>query len=161
MVSSTPGSNLWDDLLRQGQVTVTQEQVRDRSGSSAGSVQVAVAEAQRRHLLFSLVKGVYGISPSKHRHDGAVPVDWFLDDLCPYLERNYYREYLSAAARHGASHQAAQQTAQRPRAATRRLGFLFESVKSEAKPSALEAFARTDRDRSLLDPKKTVLNAID
>ncbi|MGD1011835.1 MAG: type IV toxin-antitoxin system AbiEi family antitoxin [Acidimicrobiales bacterium] len=110
MATSTRFASVWDELLSEGQVTVTQEQVRDRSGSSPGSVRVAVAEAQRRHLLFSPVRGLYVIIPPQHRHEGTVPADWFLDDLCRHLDRNYYLGYLSAAARHGAAHQAVQVT---------------------------------------------------
>jgi predicted transcriptional regulator of viral defense system len=207
-------------------------------------VRVAVAEAQRRHLLFSPVRGLYVLIPPQYRHEGTVPADWFLDDLCRHLDRNYYLGYLSAAARYGAAHQAAQvtqtvvdrpvidrtsgprlrfytdarmsmwpvttatgptgllrvatpetcafdlaqapgrgggvgnvatvlreltlgadnlaeQTAHRSRAATRRLGFLLESVDSDVELRALEASARGDRNRTLLDPKGTPRGAID
>jgi hypothetical protein len=69
-------------------------------------VRVAVAEARRRHLVFSPVRGLYVLIPPQYRHEGTVPADWFLDDLC----WNYYLGYLSAAARHGAAHQAGQVT---------------------------------------------------
>jgi predicted transcriptional regulator of viral defense system len=241
---STRFAGLWDEFLSEGQVTLTQEQIRDRSGSSPGSVRVAVAEAQRRHLLFSPVRGLYILIPSQYRHEGTVPADWFLDDLCRHLDRNYYLGYLSAAARYGAAHQAAQvtqtvvdrpvidrtsgprvrfytdarmsvwpvttatgptgslrvatpetcafdlahapsrgggvgnvatvlreltldadnlaeQTAHRSRAATRRLGFLLESVHSDVELGALEVCARGDRNRTLLDPKGPAHGAID
>jgi predicted transcriptional regulator of viral defense system len=244
MASSTRFAGLWDEFLSEGQVTLTQAQVRDRSGSSPGSVRVAVAEAQRRHLLFSPVRGLYVLIPPQYRHEGTVPADWFLDDLCRHLGRNYYLGYLSAAARHGAAHQAAQvtqtvvdrsvidrtsgptlrfytdaqmrkwpvamatgptgslrvatpetcafdlaqapgrgggvgnvatvlreltldagrlaeQTSQRSRAATRRLGFLLESVKSDVELSALEESAKGDRNRTLLNPKGGAHGAID
>jgi len=244
VAASTRFASLWDEFLSEGQVTLTQEQIRDRSGSSPGSVRVAVAEAQRRHQLFSPVRGLYVLIPPQYRHEGTVPADWFLDDLCRHLDRSYYLGYLSAAARHGAAHQAAQvtqtvvdrpvidrtsgprlrfytdarmsiwpvatatgptgslrvatpetcafdlaqapgrgggvsnvatvlreltldaanlaaQTSQRSRAATRRLGFLLESVKSDVELSALEESARGDRNRTLLDPKGAARGAID
>src|ERR1035438_3913035 len=244
MASNTRFAGLWDEFLSEGQVTLTQEQVRDRSGSSPGSVRVAVAEAQRRHLLFSPVRGLYVLIPPQYRHEGTVPADWFLDDLCRHLGRNYYLAYLSAAARHGAAHQAAQvtqtvvnrpvtdrtsgprlrfctdarmsiwpvatatgptgslrvatpetcafdlaqapgrgggvgnvatvlreftldvdrlaePTSQRSRAATRRLGFLLESVKSDVELSALEESAKGDRNRTLLNPKGEAHGEID
>ena len=37
-----------------------------------------------------------------------VPADWFIDDLMGHLGRRYYVALLSAAAYHGASHQAPQ-----------------------------------------------------
>ena len=68
MASNTRFAGLWDEFLSEGQVTLTQEQVRDRSGSSPGSVRVAVAEAQRRHLLFSR-QGVF--TSSSRRSTGT------------------------------------------------------------------------------------------
>jgi predicted transcriptional regulator of viral defense system len=55
----------------------------------------------------------------------------------------------------------ADQTSQRSRAAARRLGFLLETVKSDVELSALEASARGDRNRTLLDPKGAAHGAID
>ncbi len=104
----TRWTGLWDELLSEGAVTTTHEQLLERTGSSPGSVRVAVAEAQRRHLLFSPVRGLYVLVPPQYRRQGTVPADWFLDDMCRHLSRGYYLGYLSAAARHGAAHQAAQ-----------------------------------------------------
>jgi predicted transcriptional regulator of viral defense system len=109
-MSSTHFSALWDDLLSEGWVTTTAAEIRARTGSSLGSVHVAVAEAQRRHLLFSPVRGLYVLVPPQYRRQGVVPADWFLDDLCRHLGRQYYLGYLSAAARHGSAHQAPQVT---------------------------------------------------
>ncbi len=103
-------ADLWDELLSQGRVTTTQAEIRDRTGSSVGSVRVAVAEAQRRHFLFSPVRGLYVLVPPQYRRQGTVPADWYIDDLCRHLHRDYYLGYLSAAARHGSAHQAPQVT---------------------------------------------------
>jgi predicted transcriptional regulator of viral defense system len=117
-------ANLWDEFLSEGRVTTTQAEIRDRTGSSVGSVRIAVAEAQRRHFLFSPVRGLYVLVPPQYRRQGTVPADWFLDDLCRHLDRNYYLGYLSAAARHGSAHQAPQvtQTVVERRVADRALG---------------------------------------
>lgn len=101
---------LWDELLSEGRVTATAAEIRARTRSSLGSVHVAVAEAQRRHLLFSPVRGLYVLVPPQYRRQGVLPADWFLDDLCRHLGRRYYLGYLSAAARHGSAHQAPQVT---------------------------------------------------
>jgi predicted transcriptional regulator of viral defense system len=55
----------------------------------------------------------------------------------------------------------AEQTSQRSRAATRRLGFLLESVKSDVELSALEESAKGDRNRTLLNPKGEAHGEID
>jgi predicted transcriptional regulator of viral defense system len=101
---------LWDELLSEGRVTTTTAELRARTGSSISSIYVAVAEAQRRHLLFSPVRGLYVLVPPQYRRQGVLPADWFLDDMCRQLGRRYYLGYLSAAARHGSAHQAPQVT---------------------------------------------------
>ncbi len=110
MTSQTRFVGLWDELLSEGRVTTTPAEVRARTGSSISSIHVAVANAQRRHLLFSPVRGLYVLVPPQYRRQGVLPADWFLDDLCRHLGRRYYLGYLSAAARHGSAHQAPQVT---------------------------------------------------
>jgi predicted transcriptional regulator of viral defense system len=46
--------------------------------------------------------------PPEYRSWGAVPAAWFIDPMMQHLGRSYYVALLSAAAQHGASHQAAQ-----------------------------------------------------
>lgn len=46
--------------------------------------------------------------PPEYRSWGAVPAAWFIDPMMQHLGRDYYVGLLSAAAQHGASHQAAQ-----------------------------------------------------
>ena len=46
--------------------------------------------------------------PPEYRTWGAVPASWFIDPMMRHLGRSYYVGLLSAAAQHGASHQAAQ-----------------------------------------------------
>jgi predicted transcriptional regulator of viral defense system len=48
------------------------------------------------------------VIPPEYRAWGAVPADWFIDALMGHLGRRYYVALLSAAAYHGASHQAPQ-----------------------------------------------------
>ncbi len=107
-VGKTLYRDLWDGLLAEGSTVVTTHDIVQRSGSTIGATRVAVAEAIRRHFLFSPVRGLYVVVPPEYRSWGVVPADWFVADLCAHLGRLYYEAYLSAAARHGASHQAAQ-----------------------------------------------------
>ncbi len=46
----------------------------------------------------------------EHRTIGAPPVDWWLDDYMKWLDRPYYLALQSAAAAHGSSQQAIQET---------------------------------------------------
>jgi predicted transcriptional regulator of viral defense system len=102
-------ANLWDDLLTEGRLVATTDEIMARSGSTRASVHVAVAEAQRRGRLYSPTRGLYVIVPAEYRKWGAPPVEWFIDDLCRHLNRRYYVSFLSAAQHYGAAHQAPQE----------------------------------------------------
>ncbi len=99
---------LWDRLIGDGVVVTTLAEIVEASGSTYGSAKIAVAEAQRRNLVFSPVRGLYVLVPAQFRRQGVVPTTWFIDDVCRHLGRKYYVGYLSAAAQHGAAHQAVQ-----------------------------------------------------
>ena len=53
-------------------------------------------------------QGFYVVVPAEFDLAGALPVQWFIDDLMGYLGQPYYVGLLTAAAQHGATHQAAQ-----------------------------------------------------
>ncbi|MDX1622299.1 MAG: type IV toxin-antitoxin system AbiEi family antitoxin [Nitriliruptorales bacterium] len=65
-------------------------------------------DAKHDNRLFSPTKGLYVLVPPEYRSWGAVPGDWFIDDMMRHLGHPYYVGLLTAAARHGARHQAAQ-----------------------------------------------------
>ena len=46
--------------------------------------------------------------PPQYRSWGAVPGEWFIDAMMSFLHRPYYVGFLTAAAMHGAAHQAPQ-----------------------------------------------------
>lgn len=100
---------LWDDLLADGYVSITSEQIAERAGTSLESVYVATHRATNEGLMFSPTRGLHVLVPPEYRSWGSVPADWFIDDMMSHLGSTYYVAYLSAAARHGASHQAVQQ----------------------------------------------------
>jgi len=54
-------------------------------------------------------RGFYVIVPPEHRAVGCPSPEWFIDDLMAYLGRPYYVGLLTAAALHGAAHQAPQE----------------------------------------------------
>lgn len=99
---------LWDDLLSEGVVSITSEEIAARAGTSRESVYTATHRATREGLLFSPARGLHVLVPPEYRSWGSVPADWFIDEMMAHLSASYYVAYLSAAARHGASHQAVQ-----------------------------------------------------
>ena len=99
---------LWDKLLSEGVVTLTAPELAARAGATLKTTYWAVHEAKARKQLFSPAKGLYVLVPPEYRSWGVVPADWFIDDMMRHLARTYYLGFLTAAARHGASHQASQ-----------------------------------------------------
>ena len=99
---------LWDRLLSEGVVTITAPELAARAGATLNATYWAVHKAKARKKLFSPTKGLYVLVPPEYRSWGVVPADWFIDDMMRHLGRAYYLAFLTAAARHGASHQASQ-----------------------------------------------------
>ncbi len=77
-----------------------------------GRTPLAVSKALRRlskqGLVVSPRRGYFVVVPGAYAAVGAPPASWFIDSLMAYLGQPYYVGLLTAAAHHGASHQAAQ-----------------------------------------------------
>jgi predicted transcriptional regulator of viral defense system len=101
-------TKLWQELEEDEQPTITRGEVMARTGSSSSSTGVALHRAMQAGRLFSPARGFYVVVPAPRRHDGRVPPDWWLPDLMSHLGRHWYVGLLTAAARHGAHHQAPQ-----------------------------------------------------
>lgn len=73
---------------------------------------LAATKALRRLVQQGLVvsprRWFYVIVPGEFALAGAPPASWFIHDLMGHLQQPYYVALLTAAAQHGASHQAAQ-----------------------------------------------------
>jgi predicted transcriptional regulator of viral defense system len=95
-------------LLSQGQYTFTVEDAMSLLGNRRSSTLAALARLQRRVEVASLTRGLYVVVPPDYLGWHAPPADWFIDSLMGYLRRPYYVALLSAAALHGAAHQAPQ-----------------------------------------------------
>lgn len=105
---ATTFSRLWDRLLSEGVVSITAVELAGRANASAEATFRAVHHAKAAGLLFSPAKGLYVLVPPHYRSWGTVPADWYVDDMMRHMGRKYYVSFLTAAARHGASHQASQ-----------------------------------------------------
>lgn len=103
-------SHMWDQMLGEGVVSFTAADLAARTGTTMNSSYVALHQAMDAKLVFSPAKGLYVLVPAEYRTWGTVPADWFIDDMMRHLGRAYYVSFLTAAARHGASHQASQLT---------------------------------------------------
>jgi len=95
-------------LLSRGRYAVTTEEAEAILGIGRQAVLAALARLQRRGAVFSPAKSLYVVIPAEHRNTGAPPAEWFIDPMMSHLGRPYYIALLTAAAFHGAAHQAPQ-----------------------------------------------------
>lgn len=79
---------------------------------------LGISRVALKHALWRLARagrvaaprrGFYVIVPPEYRVARCPPADWFIHDLMAYLGRPYYVGLLTAAALHGAAHQAPQE----------------------------------------------------
>lgn len=101
-------SHLPDQLLSEGRYWLTTDEAGDLLQRSPANLYPRLAELERAGKLFSPARGLYVVVPPDYRSWEVVPAEWFIDPMMRQLKRDYYVSFLSAAARHGAAHQAPQ-----------------------------------------------------
>lgn len=96
-----------EGLAPSGRYTFSKEDVRKAFPTmSAPTIDTALHRAVAKGRVFSPFRGFYVVVPEEYRLWKAVPQEVYLDRMMQYLQRKYYVSLLSAAERHGASHQA-------------------------------------------------------
>jgi predicted transcriptional regulator of viral defense system len=93
-------------LLSAGRGVFSMDEAQKEIGVSRGAFLDAAERLQRRGQLIRPRRGFYVIVPPQYLAMGAPPPEWFIDALMRNERRPYYVGLLSAAATHGASHQA-------------------------------------------------------
>ena len=105
MVSLRP-AELSDWLIGRGQHFVTADEIAALVGVAPGEVRHSLRRQRDAHTIVPVTKGAWAPVPPQYRRNGAPPVEHFIDPLMNYLGHHYYVGFLTAAAIHGASHQA-------------------------------------------------------
>lgn len=100
--------DLADHLLSQGRYDFTVEEAAELLALDRDATVDALRRLRRRRAVFSPAKGLYVAVPPEYRSWGVLPGEWFVDAMMRHLGRPYYVALLSAAAIHGAAHQAPQ-----------------------------------------------------
>src|SRR5437762_5813230 len=101
--------DLVDSLQSQGRYTFTRAEALAALGASAEAFKKAIQLLARRRRLVSPRRGFYVIVPVQYRVAGAPPASWYIDDFMKAVGTPYYVGVLTAAALHGAAHQAPQE----------------------------------------------------
>jgi predicted transcriptional regulator of viral defense system len=100
--------DLPDLLIARGRYSASLEEIRELTGLTYAAIASGMQRLRKQRRVFSPTRGLYVVIPPEYRSWGVVPADWFIDALMNHLGRRYYVALLSAAAYHGAAHQAPQ-----------------------------------------------------
>jgi predicted transcriptional regulator of viral defense system len=95
-----------DDLMAGGIHFITSQDLADRLGVKADQLWSSLQRSIEAHRMVSVTKGGWVPVPPEYRKSGAPPPLHFVDSMMEFLGHDYYVGFLSAAAIHGASHQA-------------------------------------------------------
>ncbi len=97
---------LADWLIGRGRHFVSTTEIAGILGVPAASVPASLERARAAGKLIRVTKGGWVPVPAEYRIAGAPPPSHFVHQLMEHLGHPYYVGFLSAAALHGASHQA-------------------------------------------------------
>lgn len=160
MNSHLKPSKLPEFLLSEGRYWLTTGEASELLGRNRRILYPRLAELERAGKLFSPARGLYVVVPPDYRSWGVVPADWFIDPMMRQLNRDYYVSFLSAAARHGASHQAPQtfQVVVNKKLADRDIGRMhLRFIRNQAIATANREAAQSQTGTFQLATKETTL----
>ncbi len=106
---SVAAPELPDWALSHGVTSFTTEEVSYLCGVPVSQVPQRLAPLRRRSQIFSPARGLWVPVPAEYRTWGAPDPILYIDDVMRHLGTGYLVGWLTAAARHGASHQAPQE----------------------------------------------------
>ena len=101
-------AELPDALISQGRYWVSTTEAAELAGVPAAHVYPGLQRLRRRGAMFSPARGFHVLIPAEYRSWGVLPGELFIDGMMRALGRDYYVSLLTAAAMHGAAHQAPQ-----------------------------------------------------
>ncbi len=99
-----------DDLAVRGRAWFTTGDALAALGPSAPAARMSLSRLHAAGRIASPAKGFYVVVAPEYRSLGCLPAEHFLDPLMGWLGVPYYIALLSAAAQHGAAHQAPMRT---------------------------------------------------
>lgn len=108
MPDSIPAPRLPEALIAEGRYWATAAELEELTGMTPSALRRAIARLHSEGRIVSPARGLYVMVPPQYRAWGTVPAEWFIDAMMEHLGRAYYVGFLSAAAIHGAAHQAPQ-----------------------------------------------------
>ncbi|MGA8353366.1 MAG: type IV toxin-antitoxin system AbiEi family antitoxin [Solirubrobacteraceae bacterium] len=101
-------TDLPDTLLSQGRYWISSAEAAGIAGIPVSHVYSGLARLRNRGAMFSPTRGFHVVVPPEYRAWRVLPGELFIDGMMRALKRDYYVSLLTAAAMHGAAHQAPQ-----------------------------------------------------
>lgn len=95
-----------EDLQMNGRLVFTTEEAVEALGRSVPAVLAQLRRLKKRWRVAAPLRGFHVVVPPKYRRLGCLPPEQFVPALMGHLGEPYYVGLLSAAAYHGAAHQA-------------------------------------------------------
>lgn len=95
-----------EELQMNGRLTFTTEQAIEALGVSVPAARAQLRRLKEKGHIEAPYRGFHVVVPPKYRRLGCLPADEFIPQLMEHLGEPYYVALLSAAAYHGAAHQA-------------------------------------------------------
>jgi len=95
-------------LISEGRYWVSTAEAAELAGVPTAHVYPGLQRLRRRGAMFSPARGFHVVIPAEYRSWGVLPGELFIDGMMRALGREYYVSLLTAAAMHGAAHQAPQ-----------------------------------------------------
>lgn len=95
-----------EELQTDGRLTFTTVQAVEALDRSVPAVRAQLRRLKEKGHIADPYRGFHVVVPPKFRRLGCLPADHFIPQLMEHLGEPYYVALLSAAAYHGAAHQA-------------------------------------------------------
>lgn len=95
-----------EDLQMDGRLVFTTDDAVAALGRSVPAVRAQLRRLKEKGRIADPFRGFHVVVPPRYRRLGCLPADQFIPQLMDHLGEPYYVALLSAAAYHGAAHQA-------------------------------------------------------
>ncbi len=95
-----------EDLQMDGRLVFTTDDAVQALGKSVAAVRAQLRRLKEKGRIVDPHRGFHVVVPPRYRRLGCLPPDHFVPQLMDHLDQPYYVALLSAAAYHGAAHQA-------------------------------------------------------
>jgi predicted transcriptional regulator of viral defense system len=96
-------------IRSNGRYAFTLDELFNEIPKSVKNIRKDIDRLRDKGNIINIRRGFYTIVPDEYKNMGAIPVEFYIDELMKFLSKKYYVALLSAAMLHGAAHQQPQE----------------------------------------------------